>query len=98
MRIISVKVLREFYSIHPDARSSIELWIRYAKIKGRWVNLNEVKSDFPKASILKNNRVVFDICGNKYRLIVKMQFITNCIYIRFIGSHQEYEKLDANTI
>lgn len=98
MRIISVRVLREFYSKHSDAKAGIELWVRYAKLKGRWSNLNDVKSDFPKASILKNNRVVFDIGGNKYRLIVKFEFASGCIYIRFIGSHSNYDKVDANKV
>jgi len=97
MRLISRKKLREFWQQHPDARSNLEAW--YADVKqANWQTPASVKDAYRNASLVANNRVVFNIKGNKYRLVVAVQYEYGIIYIRFIGTHQEYDKIDAATI
>jgi mRNA interferase HigB len=73
MRIIAKRTLREFWQIHPDAEQPLKSWFREMEL-GNWPNLNKLKEDYPSASILKDNRVVFNIKGNHYRLIAKFTF------------------------
>lgn len=73
------------------------VWYREAT-KADWNSTNEIKSHCKSASILKNSRVVFNICGNKYRLIVEINYTRKWVFIRFIGSHKEYNKIDTNNI
>ena len=80
-----------------DAKSAIEAWYSEAKT-ATWQNPSEIKSSYRNASILKNNRVVFNIAGNKYRLIVSINFSAQIIYIKFIGTHQQYDKINPNTV
>ena len=65
---------------------------------GKWPTPNHLKLDFPSASILQNGRVVFNIKGNNYRLVVRINYSYQLVWIRFVGSHQQYDKIDANTI
>ena len=97
MRIISRKTLREFWVKHKDCEQQLKSWHREIE-KAKWKNPNELKSEYPSASILENERIVFNIKGNKYRLIVKINFEYQIIWIRFIGTHAEYDKIDANNI
>lgn len=97
MRIIAKKVLREFWEIHSDCEQQLKSWYQEAQ-KSRWKNSNNIKKEYPTASILGNNRVVFNIKGNNYRLIVKINFQYQMIWIRFIGTHSEYDQIDANLV
>lgn len=97
MRVIAKKILREFWEIHSDCEQQLKSWYQEAD-KATWKNHNELKIDFPSASILNNNRVCFNIKGNNYRLIVKTNFNYQMMWIRFIGTHAEYDKIDANKI
>lgn len=97
MRIISKKILREFWEVHADCEQQLKSWYQEAN-KTRWNNLNELKEIYPNASILNENRICFNIKGNHYRLIVKINFDYQMIWIRFIGTHAEYDKIDANKI
>ncbi len=99
MRIISKRVLTDFYSNskYSDAQTSVEAWYFEAKV-ATWKDPSEIKFQYRNASILKNNRVVFNIAGNKYRLIVSINFPAQIIYIKFIGTHQEYDQINANTV
>lgn len=99
MRIISKRVLIDFYSNpqYSDAKTPIEAWYSEAKIT-TWQDPSEIKSSYRNASILKNNRVVFNIAGNKYRLIVSINYPAQIMYIKFIGTHQQYDKINANTV
>jgi mRNA interferase HigB len=94
MRIISRKWLVEFWQIHPDAEQPLRAWYVEAK-KASWRSPTEIKSTYRNASLLANNRVVFNIKGNDYRLIVIIEYKQNKIFIRFIGTHQEYDRIDA---
>ncbi len=97
MRIISRRTLREFWIRHTDCEQQLKSWYRETE-KASWNNPNEMKLEYPSASILENDRIVFNIKGNKYRLIVKMNFEYQIIWIKFIGTHTEYDKIDANNI
>jgi len=89
--------LRIFWENHPDSEQYLKTWFDTAMNSG-WKSPNEVKQTYASASILKDGRVVFNIKGNTYRLVVKLNFEKQWIFIRFIGTHEEYDKIDANTI
>lgn len=97
MRIISRKKLREFWERHPDAQASLESWFADVK-QADWGKPDDIKTVYRNASFLANNRIVFNIKGNKYRLIVMVQYPFRIIYIRFIGTHHDYEEIDAKSI
>ena len=82
---------------HADCEQQLKSWYREAE-RGAWKNTNELKRDYPSASILVGNRAVFNIKGNNYRLIVKINFNYQMMWIRFIGTHAEYDKVDAKKI
>jgi mRNA interferase HigB len=97
MRIISRKRLREFWEKHTDAQQALQVW--YADVKqADWQTPTDIKNVYRNASIVANNRVIFNIKGNKYRLVVVVQYQYGIVYIRFVGTHQEYDKIDAATI
>ena len=97
MRIIARKTLKEFWDKHPDAEQPLRAWYKAAEA-AHWETPADVKAAYANASILKDNRVCFDIGGNKYRLIVKINYAYRVIYIRFVGTHADYDRIDANTI
>lgn len=97
MRVIAKRTIRAFWEKHPDSEQQLMVWYREAS-KATWNNPNEIKSHYASASILKNSRVVFNICGNKYRLVVEINFPRKWVFIRFIGTHNEYDSIDANNI
>jgi mRNA interferase HigB len=97
MRIISRKKLRDFWQHYPDARSNLEAWYADAK-QANWQTPTSIKNTYCNTSFVANNRVVFNISGNKYRLVVAVQYEYGLVYVRFIGTHQEYDKIDAATI
>lgn len=97
MRVIAKKILREFWESHADAEDQLKTWYKEAS-KADWQNPIDIKKEFVKASILKSGRVVFDICGNKYRLVVEINYLRQWIFIRFIGAHSKYDNIDANKI
>ena len=97
MRVIAKRTLRDFWSNNPDSEQQLLAWYREAS-KVNWESPNEIKTKYASASILKNSRVVFNICGNKYRLITEINFLRKWVFIRYIGTHKDYDKIDANTI
>jgi len=97
MRIIARKTLRDFYEKHAASKASLEAWFHEA-LESRWEGPLDIKRDFPSADILQGNRVIFNIKGNTYRLIVKIHYNTGIVFIRFVGTHAEYDKIDATTI
>lgn len=93
MRIITKGVLRNFWEEHPDSEQELKYW--YDKIKNaEYQSPNEVIEDNPKTDTVGNNRIVFNICHNKYRLIVTFRYKLQRVYIRFIGTHKEYDKIE----
>ena len=97
MRIIAKRILREFWDKHNDSEEQLKTWYKEAS-KASWANPSEIKNDYAHASILKGGRVVFNICGNKYRLIVEINYSRHWVFIRFIGSHDDYNRIDAEKI
>ena len=99
MHIISRKTLRRFYEKpdYRDAKGPLEAWFHEAKA-ANWESSADIKSLYRSADILKNNRVIFNIGGNKYRLVVKINYPTKTVFIRFIGTHKEYDRIDAEVI
>jgi len=99
MRVIKRKTLKEFYSqpAHSDAEALLEAWYHEAK-HAHWKTPADIKQHYASVSILKNNRVVFNIGGNKYRLVVKINYAAEIILIRFIGTHAGYDQIDAEEV
>ena len=99
MRIFSRKTLREFWEVsdHTDSEQPLKAWYDEAR-KANWQTPNEIKAQYKSASILKDSRVVFNIHGNKYRIIVKINYDFAAIYIRFVGTHKQYDKINANEV
>ena len=96
-RIFAKSTLRQFWEKKPDSEQYLKTWYDTA-MNSKWDGPNSVKQTYANASILKNSRIVFNIKGNSYRLIVKINFEKQWIFIRFIGTHTEYDKIDANII
>ncbi len=97
MRIIARSTLREFWERHSDTEDALRAWYQDAN-QAQWKTPENIKSVYASASIVANNRVVFNIKGNQYRLIVAVNYQFEIVYIRFIGSHREYDKIDAATV
>ena len=97
MRVIAKKILKDFWEVHKDCEQQLTSWYHEAS-KARWKSPNEIKAEYPSASILSDNRVIFNIKGNNYRLIVKINYDYQMVWIRFIGTHTEYDKINANEI
>lgn len=97
MRIISKNTLRQFWERHPDAKDSLLAW-HGEVLKADWATPQQLKAQFHHASILRDSRVVFNIKGNEYRLVVKINYAYRIVYIRFIGTHAQYDRINAETI
>ena len=89
--------MREFWEIYPDSEQQLLSWYREI-LKAEWNSPNEIKQAYASASILKNSRVIFNICCNKYRLVVEINLNRKWLFIRFVGTHKEYDKIDVNVI
>lgn len=97
MRIIARKFLKEFWEKCPDSEEHLKAWFQIVK-KAEWKTPQDVKAQYRNASILQDGRVVFNIRGNRYRLVVWINYEFFTVYIRFIGTHEEYDKIDVQTI
>ncbi|NVK66844.1 MAG: type II toxin-antitoxin system HigB family toxin [Flavobacteriales bacterium] len=97
--IISKKTLRDFWETvgNEDSEQALKSWYQEAQ-QADWKSPNDIKAQYKNASVVGNNRVVFNICGNKYRLIVKINYTSSWVFIRFVGTHKEYDKIDATKI
>ncbi|MFV2055475.1 MAG: type II toxin-antitoxin system HigB family toxin [Thiohalomonadales bacterium] len=100
MRIIAKRTLREFWNLNPnyaDSQGPLKAWHEEV-LKASWESPQDVKKQFRNASILKNSRIVFNIKGNDYRLVVKINYPHKIVYIRFVGTHKQYDVIDVNSI
>ena len=97
MRIIAVRSLREFWAVHADAEAPLRAWYTDTK-KARWKAPEDIRATYATVSIVGSNRAVFNIRGNKYRLIVAINYGFGIIYVRFVGTHSEYDRVDAETV
>ncbi len=97
MKIVSVKILREFWGLFPDSAQHLKAWVDEVK-QAAWAQPSDIKEKYRSASILKNRRAVFNIKGNDYRLIVSVAYRFGAVYVKFIGTHAQYDAIDAETI
>lgn len=96
MHVISRLKLIKFWEKHKDAETPLRVWFKKVE-QAKWKNVNELKADFPSADYVGNDRVVFDVKGNKYRIVVLVFFSGQKMFIRFVGTHAEYDKIDSTT-
>ena len=97
MRIIAFCTIRNFISKHPEASASLIEWHIKAK-EGAWANINDIKKTYNSVDYVGNKRYVFNIGGNNFRIVAMIFFEVQQIYIRFIGTHNEYDKIDSKNI
>ncbi|MGN1245416.1 MAG: type II toxin-antitoxin system HigB family toxin [Muribaculaceae bacterium] len=97
MRIFTEKPLREYAERHPEAKTALQEWVQKVK-RSQWTNLADIKHTFNSVDYIGNQHYVFNIKGNDYRLVVVIQFRPQFVYVRFIGSHKEYDRIDCSTI
>jgi mRNA interferase HigB len=97
MRVIAVTTLRAFWARHPDAEQPLKAWYEEV-LNATWAQPADIKAHYRSASILKNRRVVFNIKGNDYRLIVAVAYRLQIVYVKFVGTHAEYDAIDAATV
>jgi mRNA interferase HigB len=95
--IVAESNIRAFYLKHPDSKESLLTWMDVTR-KAQWKNPHDVKQSFNSADPIANSRVVFNIAKNKYRLIAKINYLSQWVFICFIGTHQEYDQIDATTV
>lgn len=97
MRVIAISALRAFWENHPDSELALKEW--YIKTcRAHWKSLADIRNDNNTIDYVGNQRYVFNIKGNKYRLVTAIKFQPALVYIRFVGTHSEYDKIDASTI
>ena len=97
MRVISRKWLTQLAGRHPGAKPGLDAWFHEAE-NADWANPTQVKAQYATASVLKNGRVVFNIGGNKYRVVVRINYAYRVVYVRFAGTHSDYDEIDAEEI
>jgi mRNA interferase HigB len=97
VHVVARRTLKEFYEKHKDAQGSLEAW--YYELKhAEWKSPADIKKHYRSASVLRDSRIVFNTSGNKYRLVVKVNYPTQTVFIRFIGTHKEYDRINAEVI
>lgn len=97
MRVIALKALKVFWANHGDAEQATLAWYREV-LKADWESPNQLKDQFRNASILRDGRAVFNIAGNKYRIVVWINYPFRIVYIRFIGTHKQYDSIDPQSV
>jgi mRNA interferase HigB len=97
MRVISRKTLKDFWEKHAEAEQPLKSWFHETRI-AHWKSFTDIKARYRSADALPGNRIVFNIKGNTYRLIVHLHYNTGIVFIRFVGTHAAYDKIDATTV
>lgn len=97
MRIITEEPLKTFITLHPDVKTALQDWVKTVKA-AKWSNFADVKNTYNTADYVGNQHYVFNIKGNQYRLVAVIKFTIQWLYIRFIGTHSEYDRIDCATI
>ncbi|MCM1221908.1 MAG: type II toxin-antitoxin system HigB family toxin [Lachnospiraceae bacterium] len=97
MRVITEEPLKQYIARFPDTETALKAWLKTVK-KAQWNNFADVKKDFNSVDNVGNQHYVFNIRGNNHRLVVVIKFTIHWIYIRFIGTHTEYDKIDVSNI
>lgn len=97
MRVVALKTLREFWELYPKSKTALQIWEK--RITNQtWANPNEIIASFPGSDTVGNNRIVFNIVRNDFRLIVTFRYKLQICYVNFINTHEEYDKIDAKTV
>ena len=97
MHVIARKSLREFWARHPDSEQALQSWFHEVE-NAEWKDSSAIRRHYRSASIISAERVVFNIYGNKYRLVVRINYASQTVFIRFIGTHKEYDRIEVDTI
>ena len=97
MHVISRRPLREFGEKHPDAKTALNAWFAEAS-RAEWSSFADIKAAYRSADVIAGNRVIFNIGGNKYRLVVKIAYKCRTVFVRFIGTHAEYDRIDVKAV
>jgi mRNA interferase HigB len=97
VRVIAKSTLRLFWTKHPDCEEQLKCWYKEVD-EANWKNPRAIKKEYPSASFLSDNRVVFNIKGNHYRIVVRINYDYGVVWIRFVGTHAQYDKIDASNI
>ncbi len=97
MHVISGKRLAEFWNTYPETKRALSTWLAIAEA-AEWKSPADIRKIDPKASIIANNRVVFDILGGRFRLVVAIRYSSGVVFIRFVGTHAEYNRIDAESV
>ena len=97
MHIVSRTTLRDFWTTHADAEQPLRAWYAVAK-HAQWHTPADIKRDYRHASFVGNNRVVFNVGGNKYRLVVEVQYQAGIVWVKFVGTHAQYDRIDVETV
>jgi mRNA interferase HigB len=97
VHVITRQKLTQFWQQHPDTMDALKAWFKEAE-HAHWKSPSDIKARYGTADFLAGNRVVFNIKGGHYRLIVQIHYNTQVVYIRFVGTHQAYDKIDAEKI
>lgn len=97
MRVIARHVLVTFWERHPEAKTALERWYRLTRA-AQWASTDEVQRAAPKAKVLNRERVRFEVAGGSYRLVVAFDFRRQIAFVKFVGTHAEYDAIDATTV
>ncbi|PUE05871.1 addiction module toxin RelE [Limnohabitans sp. T6-5] len=97
MRIVAISTLRAFLTKHPDAQTPLKAWYALAS-RAQWTSPADIKEAYRNASFTANNRVVFNIKGNDYRLVVLVRYDKGLLFVKFVGTHVQYDKIDVLTV
>ncbi len=97
MHVIAPKTLKKFWNKYPDSEGALKAWFHEAR-NAKWKTSAEIKDKYRSASIINSERVVFNICGNKYRLAVRINYKSETAFIRFVGTHKQYDKIDVESV
>lgn len=97
MRVIAISTLRAFWNKHSDAQTPLMAWYALAS-RSQWRSPSDIKEAYRNASFTANNRVVFNIKGNDYRLVVLVRYDKGLLFVKFVGTHAQYDKIDASTV
>jgi len=97
MRIIAVSTIKRYFKTKPETEQGLKSWVDELK-KAEWKNSAELKRQYRNASVIDSKRIVFNICGNKFRLIVDIEYRLKIVFVVWLGTHKEYDKIDVKKI
>lgn len=97
MRVIAVSNLKAFWERHADAEAPLRQWLQAVQ-GARWTKPTDITAQFSTASVLKSRRVVFNLKGNDYRLVAAVAYRLGWVYVKFVGTHAQYDRIDADTV